>query len=102
MCDIVDLNTLPHVPYLPPSTLLPPHRWCPTRHCPCVVATFNTHNPPVVRDETTGDTVNMTIQEMERMQGWPTNISRLGGTQTTAARLQHVGNALNGRLPPRD
>ena len=91
--NITDLSKLTKVPPLEPSYILRDGAHCPHRVLPCVVASADTYNPPMVHDPTTNRAAVLLPDEAERAQGWNTNITATAGDSDTRRRL--VGNSLN-------
>ena len=94
--DIVDIEQIDKIDPLSPNEILDRHRHCQQRSMKCIVASPHTRSIPMVMDHSLGQQDRLTIQECERMMGWPPDITKTNNSDGDYRdRLRRIGNALN-------
>ena len=97
LANFTDLSKLPKRPSLAPHLVLDPGHHPPAPVLPCVVTIPDTHNPPCSIPPGSKTPTLVSIEVMERLQGWPTGITDIGSSSppSRADRQRLIGNALN-------
>ena len=93
LANFTDLSKLPTRPSLPPHLVMDHGHHPQSAVMPCVVATADTHNPPCSYPPKSKTLFPVSVEVMERLQGWPTNITAIAPDLSSRQRL--IGNALN-------
>ena len=77
LANFTDLSKLPTRPSLPPHLVMDHGHHPQSAVMPCVVATADTHNPPCSYPPKSKTLFPVSVEVMERLQGWPTNITAI-------------------------
>ena len=97
LASFTDLSVLPCRPPLAPHLVLEDGHHPPGPIMPCVVTIADTHNPPCSLPPRSKTPIQVSVEVMERLQGWPAGITDIGPPMalSNAERQRMVGNALN-------
>ena len=97
--NIVDVASVPTRQPTPSQWFLPDDVYCDRRLMRCIIASEDTHYPPVVRDSVTSQPRRLHVSESEVFQLWPKGITDGSPSNVNLSRsdrIRMVGNAVNG------